>query len=89
MWAWLPRLQFRKTKAEQEALGSCNTMAKTGVTYLCPVEAPDNYWRVFPGRFHGVDAHNGTMLKGVEAQFVMQRAATAVGLLWKGSCPML
>jgi len=29
------------------------------------------------------------MLKRVEAQFVMQRAANAVGLLWKGSCPML
>ena len=80
-------VQFRKTKADQEAFGSCKTMARTGVTYLCPVEALDAYRKVCPGRFQGAEAHkplfrwgNGTMLKRVEVQFLLQRAATAVGL---------
>ena len=80
-------VQFRKTKADQEAFGSCKTMARTGVAHLCPVEALDAYRKVCPGRFQGAEAHkplfrwgNGTMLKRVEVQFLLQRAATAVGL---------
>lgn len=80
-------VQFRKTKADQEAFGSCKTMAKTGVQYLCPVQALENYRKVCPGRFQGVDAHkplfrwgNGTTLKRTEVQYLLQKAAVAEGL---------
>jgi hypothetical protein len=80
-------VQFRKTKADQEAFGSCKTMAQTKVEYLCPVKALDDYRSVCPGRFQGAEAHkplfrwgNGITLKRTEVQFLLQRAAGAVGL---------
>ena len=80
-------VQLRKTKADQEAFGSCKTMAKTGVAHLCPVEALDNYRKVCPGRFQGAEAHkplfrwgNGAALKRIEVQYLLQKAAGAVGL---------
>jgi len=80
-------VQFRKTKADQEAFGSCKTMARTGISYLCPVEALENYKRVCPARFQGADAHkplfrwgNGVTLKRTEVQYLLQKAAVAEGL---------
>ena len=80
-------VQFRKTKADQEAFGSCKTMAQTKVEYLCPVKALDDYRSVCPGRFQGAEAQkplfrwgNGITLKRTEVQFLLQRAAGAVGL---------
>ena len=80
-------VQFRKTKADQEAFGSCKTMGATGKQYLCPVVAMENYRIVCPGRFQGADAErplfrwgNGTMLKRTEVQYLLQKAAEAEGL---------
>lgn len=80
-------VQFRKTKADQEAFGSCKTMAKTGIPFLCPVEAMERYRRACPVRFHGHDEGkplfrwgNGSTLKRTEVQFLLQKAAVAEGL---------
>ena len=80
-------VQFRKTKSDQEAFGSCKTMGATGVAKLCPVKALDEYRCAVPGRFRGPEAEralfrwgNGAILKRTEVQYILQKAATAVGL---------
>ena len=80
-------VQFRKTKSDQEAFGSCKTMGKTGRQFLCPVEALENYRMVCPGRFNGPEAlrplfrwGSGMTLKRTEVQYLLQKAATAEGL---------
>ena len=80
-------VQFRKTKSDQEAFGSCKTMGSTGTPYLCPVQALERYRKVAPSRFRGGDAWaplfrwaDGSMLKRLEVQEILQRAARAEGL---------
>jgi len=80
-------VQFRKTKSDQEAFGSCKTMGSTGTRFLCPVEALEEYEKVAPTRFRGGEAWlplfrwaDGTMLKRLEVQEILQRAARAEGL---------
>ena len=80
-------VQFRKTKSDQEAFGSCKTMGSTGTPFLCPVEALLDYKKVAPARFCGGEAWmplfrwaNGSMLKRLEVQEILQRAARAEGL---------
>ena len=80
-------LQFRKTKADQEAFGTCKTMMKTGVEHVCVVEALMKFREVAPRRFHGPETHlplfrwaSGAVLKRLEIQNILQKAARAVGL---------
>lgn len=80
-------VQFRKTKSDQEAFGSCKTMGSTGTRLLCPVEALEEYRAVAPIRFKGGEAWlplfrwaDGSMLKRLEVQEILQRAARAEGL---------
>lgn len=80
-------VQFRRTKADQEAFGTCKTLAKTGEKFLCPVAALEEYRCTVPGGFKGPDAMNplfrwgnGAILKRTEVQFLLQKAATAEGL---------
>ena len=80
-------VQFRKTKSDQEAFGSCKTMGSTGTPCLCPVEALEEYKAVAPTRFKGGEAWSplfrwadGTLLKRLEVQEILQRAARAEGL---------
>ncbi|CAE7036810.1 unnamed protein product [Symbiodinium sp. CCMP2592] len=72
-------LQFRKTKTDQEAFGTCKTMYASG-----PATLPG----IAPQRFgHGGEAlkplfrwANGQMLKRTQVQYVLQQAAAGVGL---------
>ena len=80
-------VQFRKTKADQEAFGSCKTMGATGQEFLCPVAAMEEYRKYVPGRFKGPEAEralfrwgNGVALKRIEVQSILQKAAVAEGL---------
>ena len=78
-------LQFRKTKADQEAFGSCKTM---GATVNCPVQALEELRAVAQRRFTaGPEAHlplfrwgNGATLRRTEVQTELQKAAKAEGL---------
>eukprot|EP00435_Cladocopium_sp_Y103_P046957 s1496_g13.t1 len=80
-------VQFRKTKADQEAFGTCRTMLRTGVKHVCVVQAMVEFKEVAAHRFSGAEAlmphfrwANGTVLKRIEIQNVLQRSAKAVGL---------
>ena len=83
-------VQFRKTKADQEAFGSCKTMGATGEAFLCPVRALEELRAVAGRRFApGPESHlplfrwgNGTSLtlKRTEVQVILQKAAKAEGL---------
>ena len=81
-------IQFRKTKVDQEAFGSCKTLSKTSVDHLCPVAAMEAFRQVAQRRFgHGPEAllplfrwSGGATLKRAEVQAVLQRSAQAVGL---------
>ena len=80
-------VQFRKTKADQESFGTCKTMLPTGVDFVCVVEAMKRLKEVTPRRFGGPEAHmplfrwsSGQVLKRLEVQNILQRAARAVGL---------
>ena len=81
-------LQFRKTKADQEGFGTCRTMVRTGVQYVCVVEALERLREAAPRRFgRGPEAHlplfrwgGGAVLKRLEVQNILQKAARAVGL---------
>ena len=78
-------IQFRETKADQEAFGSCKTMGATGELHLCPVHALEELREVAQRRFSpGPEAHlplfrwgNGTTLRRTEVQAVLQKAARA------------
>ena len=80
-------LQFRKTKADQTAFGTCKTMVRTGVQGVCVVEALEKLKEVAPRRFGGPEAlqplfrwASGAVLKRMEIQNILQKAAKAVGL---------
>ncbi|CAE7936392.1 unnamed protein product, partial [Symbiodinium necroappetens] len=81
-------LQFRKTKTDQEAFGTCKTMYTSNVEDLCVVRALEAFRRVAPQRFGaGSEAlkplfrcANGQMLKRTQVQNLLQRAAAATGL---------
>ena len=81
-------LQFRKTKADQEAFGTCKTMLKTEVEFVCVVTALHRLREVAPRRFgRGPESHmplfrwaSGPVIKRLEVQNLLQRAARALGL---------
>ena len=81
-------IQFRKTKTDQDAFGTCKTMYLSQVQGLCVVTALCEYKAVAPQRFgSGSEAlkplfrwANGQMLKRVQVQAALQKAAKAVGL---------
>ena len=81
-------LQFRKTKADQEAFGTCKTMLKTEAEFVCVVTALHRLREVAPRRFgRGPESHlplfrwaSGPVIKRLEVQNLLQRAARALGL---------
>ena len=80
-------LQFRKTKADQSAFGTCKTMLQTYVEHVCVVKAMIEFKEVAPRRFKGAEAllplfrwSSGEVLKRLEIQNILQKAAKAVGL---------
>ena len=81
-------LQFRKTKTDQEAFGTCKTMFRSGVKGLCVVSALRAFREIAPQRFgEGSEAlkplfrwANGQMLRRTQVQHLLQRAAAGVGL---------
>jgi hypothetical protein len=82
-------VQFRKTKVDQMAFGEAKTLRATGRRYLCPVEA---LWRMktyWPRRFAKDSSTSkeplfrwgsGGVLKRLEVQHFLQKAAEGVGL---------
>ena len=84
---WEVTLQFRKTKADQEAFGTCKTMLSTDIKHVCVVGALRSFQEVAGRRFDGPESHlplfrwaSGKVLKRLEIQNILQRAAKAVGL---------
>lgn len=81
-------LQFRKTKADQEAFGACKTMLRTGQDHVCVVEAMQRFREVAARRFdQGPEKHlplfrwaSGQTLKRLEIQNILQKSAKALGL---------
>ena len=80
-------IQFRKTKADQEAFGTCKTMLRTEIPYVCVVSALEKLFEAAPRRFRGPEAHlplfrwaTGSVLKRLEVQNILQKAARATGL---------
>ena len=80
-------IQFRKTKADQEAFGTCKTMLQTQVPGICVVEAMKTLMEVVPRRFQGPEAHlplfrwaSGQVLRRLEVRNILQKSARAVGL---------
>ena len=80
-------LQFRKTKSDQTAFGTCKTMLRTGVEGVCVVAALERLKEVAPRRFGGPESlqplfrsSSGAVLKRLEIQAILQKAAKAVGL---------
>ena len=82
-------LQFRKTKADQVGFGDSKLLKATGRRHLCPVEALDRMRSVWPARFEASSKEalkplfrwaSGRMLKRLEIQGLLQKAATGVGL---------
>ena len=82
-------IQFRKTKVDQMAFGEAKTLKATGRRFLCPVEA---LWRMktyWPRRFERSSSASreplfrwgsGGVLKRLEIQHLLQKAAEGVGL---------
>ena len=82
-------LTFRKTKVDQLAFGDAKTLKSTGRRYLCPVEALVRMRKIWPNRFqkgHGESClplfrwASGSVLKRLEVQHLLQKAAEGVGL---------
>ena len=82
-------LQFRKTKVDQMAFGTSKTLESTGRHHLCPVEAMERMRQSWPLRFQDGHSENskplfrwasGRVLKRLEIQHLLQRAASGVGL---------
>lgn len=82
-------LQFRKTKTDQLAFGDNKTLQATGVPYLCPVEALGRMRKSWPDRFRQGHPESllplfrwasGGVVRRLEVQHLLQRAAVAVGL---------
>eukprot|EP00435_Cladocopium_sp_Y103_P036950 s669_g9.t1 len=82
-------LQFRKTKTDQLAFGDTKVLKATGVPYLCPVEALSRMRKAWPDRFRQNHPESllplfrwasGGVVRRLEIQHLLQRAAAAVGL---------
>ncbi|CAK9031018.1 unnamed protein product [Durusdinium trenchii] len=81
-------LQFRKTKADQEAFGSCKNHGLDGRDVSLSCTSPGRATTGSPAKvFTGPEAHlplfrwgNGTTLRRTEVQAVLQKAAKAEGL---------
>ena len=81
-------LQFRKTKADQEAFGTCKTMKRTEIENVCVVTALHRLREVAPRRFgKGPESHlplfrwaSGSVIKRLEVQNLLQKSAKALGL---------
>ena len=82
-------LQFRKTKADQVGFGDSKLLKATGRRHLCPVEALERMRLVWPARFEVQSKESskplfrwasGGVLKRLEIQGLLQKAATGVGL---------
>ena len=82
-------IQFRKTKADQLGFGDAKMLKATGRRFLCPVEALWRMRKFFPNRFmkdskDGMDPvfrwTAGGVLKRLEIQHFLQKAADGVGL---------
>ncbi|CAE7256585.1 unnamed protein product [Symbiodinium microadriaticum] len=81
-------MQFRKTKTDQEAYGTCKTMYESGIPGICVVSALLEYRSIAPQRFdQGSEAlqplfrwSGGQMLKRTQVQDLLQRAARGIGL---------
>ena len=81
-------MQFRKTKTDQEAYGTCKTMYESGVPGICVVRARNDYKNLAPQRFgNGAEAlqplfrwSGGQVLKRTQVQDLLQRAAKGIGL---------
>ena len=81
-------IQFRKTKADQTASGTCRTLLRTGVKYMCVVSALEDLKEAAPRRLgKGPESHmlvfrwaSGQVMKRLEFQHILQRAAKEVGL---------
>ena len=82
-------IQFRKTKADQEAFGTCKTMLRTEIQHVCVcvVSALEKLSEAAPRRFRGPEAHlplfrwaTGGALKRLEVQNILQKAEGATGL---------
>lgn len=81
-------IQFRKTKVDQAAFGTCRTLLRTGVKHMCVVSALEDLKEVAPRRFgEGPEVHlplfrwaSGQVLRRLEVQHILQRAAREVGL---------
>ena len=55
-WADEMTLQFRKTKSDQDAFGTCKMMLRTHVEHVCVVQAMVEFKEVAPRRFKGPKA---------------------------------
>ena len=81
-------IQFRKTKTDQDAFGTCKTMYESGVQGDCVVQALKAFKDMAPQRFgQGREAlkplfrwGSGQVVKRIQIQNTLQRAAVAVGL---------
>eukprot|EP00438_Fugacium_kawagutii_P035496 Skav226807 [mRNA] locus=scaffold2056:134273:145141:- [translate_table: standard] len=80
-------LQFKKTKNDQLGFGTCRTMTRTGSEFVCVVSALEQMRSLLPQRFKGNERHlplfrwaAGGVLKRVEVQAILQKAAKATGL---------
>ena len=81
-------IQFRKTKADQEAFGTCKTLLRSKVPQVCVVEALERMRESALRRFgNGPESHqplfrwaSGQVLKRLEVQNILQRAAKEVDL---------
>ncbi|CAE7150879.1 unnamed protein product [Symbiodinium necroappetens] len=82
--------QFRKTKTDQEAYGTCKTMYESDISGICVVTALLEYRSIAPQRFDkGSESEalqplfrwsGGQMLKRTQVQDLLQRAARGIGL---------
>eukprot|EP00435_Cladocopium_sp_Y103_P075122 s366_g54.t1 len=82
-------IQFRRTKVDQLSFGDAKTLKATGRRFLCPVEALFRMRRFWPGRFQNCSKDSseplfqwasGGVLKRLEIQHLLQKAAHGVGL---------
>eukprot|EP00435_Cladocopium_sp_Y103_P058511 s1062_g20.t1 len=82
-------IQIRKSKVDQMGFGDSKTLRATGRRFLCPVEALMRMKRFWPNRFRQSSQESaealfrwatGGVLKRLEIQHFLQKAAEGVGL---------
>eukprot|EP00435_Cladocopium_sp_Y103_P042118 s923_g11.t1 len=82
-------IQIRKSKVDQMGFGDSKTLRATGRRFLCPVEALVRMKRFWPNRFRQSSQESaealfrwatGGVLKRLEIQHFLQKAAEGVGL---------